>query len=300
VPLSEIIHIGKKAPLRYKVYDIRKRSGGYRRIAQPTAQLKHVQRSIVPILSQMMPVSHAAVAYRHGISLRQNAERHRASRFFIKLDFKDFFNSIYPRDFYGAVGWEADRTGEQKLITHLLFWRDRERQKYCLSVGAPSSPFLSNAILYGVDELIVESLPEGVQYTRYADDMTVSGNDPDRVLASEQIIYKIVADTSSPVLSFNIDKRGFYHPGVKRMVTGLVITPQNEVSLGRDRMKSIRAGVHNFRAGRLSDSEIDKLQGWLAFANDADPDFVRRLSAKYGEEVSSILKMNRRKIRQAD
>jgi len=51
-------------------------------------------------------------------------------------------------------------------------------------------------------------------------------------------------------------KRGVYTKGQKRLVTGLVLTPENCVSIGRDRKRAISALIHKFTLGVL---DINKM-----------------------------------------
>jgi RNA-directed DNA polymerase len=86
------------APARYKVYTIPKRHGGHRIIAQPSRELKMIQRYILYNKLDGCPIHEAAMAYVTGRNIRANAERHRAENVILKLDFKDFFPSIKVRD----------------------------------------------------------------------------------------------------------------------------------------------------------------------------------------------------------
>jgi RNA-directed DNA polymerase len=63
------------------------------------------------------------------------------------------------------------------LHSKLLFWGLRRKSivPYCLSIGAPSSPALSNIMLFDLDTVFFERAAKlGIVYTRYADDITAS------------------------------------------------------------------------------------------------------------------------------
>jgi hypothetical protein len=72
-----------------------------------------------------------------------------------------------------------------------------------------------------------------VRYTRYADDITASGERLEHVMQFEAAARSIVRRMRSPMLTFNEEKRGLYTLGQRRMVTGLVLTPTQEISIGR-------------------------------------------------------------------
>ena len=67
-----------------------------------------------------------------------------------------------------------------------------------------------------------------------------------------------------------------------RKLTGLILSNQGKVSLGRDRKRLIRAMVHRFVLGKSTPNELDKLRGLIAFSHDVEPDFVNRLRQKFG------------------
>ncbi|HBE7189338.1 TPA: hypothetical protein KMT96_004438, partial [Escherichia coli] len=67
--------LSSKAPKKYRVYYIPKRTSGLRAIAQPTKELKQIQRFLVSELKPLLPIHSSAMAYRCGISIKDNAER---------------------------------------------------------------------------------------------------------------------------------------------------------------------------------------------------------------------------------
>lgn len=68
---TELDKIIRTAPYRYKVYYIDKRSGdGKREIAQPSAELKLIQRWVVENVLSSYPIHPAAAAYIKGKGIR--------------------------------------------------------------------------------------------------------------------------------------------------------------------------------------------------------------------------------------
>ena len=96
---SELQFLEATAPARYKSFPIPKRGGGERIIAQPSREIKLIQRWIVENVLSCYPLHEAAKAYRTGSSIKANAEAHQTARFVTKLDFQDFFHSLKPSDF---------------------------------------------------------------------------------------------------------------------------------------------------------------------------------------------------------
>lgn len=286
---GEIQRIIDTAPARYRVYPIQKRNGGYRIIAQPSRELKAIQRFVMDEKLQVFRVHPSAMAYTSGRGIYDNAISHRRSRAVLKLDFKDFFPSIKVKDWeYIATrdGTESIIQSEIKLYSKILFWSQVKRSivPRCLSIGAPTSPLLSNIIMYDFDAMLTGMANDfSVSYTRYADDITVSGNNIADILDFERKIRRYVRTLRSPKLDFNEDKRGLYKVGQKIMVTGLVVTPQKTISLGRARKRKISSMLHRSSLGQLETKDRSLLKGLLGFCASCEPVFLDRLRSKYGD-----------------
>jgi RNA-directed DNA polymerase len=289
---SDIQRIVATAPARYKVYRIPKRHGaGWRVIAQPSRELKAIQRYILYNKLNGYPIHDAAAAYVGGRNIRANAEKHRAANVILKLDFRDFFPSIKVKDwevYARKIPLQGIDLEDIKLYSRIMFWGEMPRSTTprCLSIGAPTSPALSNILLYEFDvRLSDEAQKLGVNYTRYADDITASGVTAEAVLRFETMALKTVKSLKSPKLTFNEEKRGLYKKGQRRMVTGLIITPNRQVSIGRERKRLISSMLHKSSHNLLNLLERSHLKGLLGFSVANEPDFLGRLRAKYGSDV---------------
>jgi hypothetical protein len=75
----------------------------------------------------------------------------------------------------------------------------------------------------------------------------------------------------------------------RRYVTGLVLSNDGRVTLGRERKRKISATVHRFKKGELEEKEILSLKGTLAFAFSIEPKFLTWLTKKYGHRTLSAL-----------
>jgi len=289
VGINDLANIISTAPLRHKVYAIAKRHGGVRIIAQPSRELKALQRYLLETTLPAFQIHTAATGYVRGKNILTNAQAHLGNRAILKLDFKDFFPSIKVEDWEKLVRATKVRKIDRvdlSVSSKIMFWGQGSKSPKCLSIGAPTSPALSNIILFRLDiELAKRAADLGVVYTRYADDITVSSQTVEALLQFEALARRSVAALKSPRLTFNDDKRGLYTTGQRRMVTGLVLTPTNQISIGRERKRLISVMLHKVFIGESSPDKKFYLKGLLGFCLANEPDFVGAMRRKYGDEL---------------
>ena len=65
-------------------------------------------------------------------------------------------------------------------------------------------------------------------------------------------------------------------------MTGLVLTNDGLVSIGREKKREIRAAFHAFTHGTLKSDQVNSLAGMVAFIKAVEPEFLDRLARKYG------------------
>lgn len=283
LPIRHIQGMARKASYVYKEYTIRKRTGGHRTIHHPSKELKAIQRWLIQHIIERWPVHDAAYAYRKGISIRENAEVHKNSNYLLRMDLASFFPSIDWDDLMnflqsepsGTEGWiESDRELFAKLVC----------RKGKLTIGAPTSPAISNSICYELDaRLDGIATGEGVRYTRYADDLFFSTRRQNILPDIPAQVRELLDSMECPSgLRINADKTRHSSKRGRRQVTGLVLTSDERVSVGRDRKRFIRSQIYKY--DELSPEERRRLAGHIAFAASIEPDFVNALILKYGRE----------------
>lgn len=288
LPFSEreVASLIRTAPSRYKVHLIEKRNNrGNRIIAQPTAEIKAIQRVLVQEYISKLPVSSAAKAYRKGMGIRDHASIHAKNRYLLKLDFKDFFPSIYGADFLKHLKKHSDLSPDDaKLMVRLLFWRPTGERKLRLSIGAPSSPSISNTILFDFDSAISKYCEGvGVVYTRYADDLAFSTSQPNVLKDVADAVSSLCSTLRYPKLTLNQDKTVYTSKKNRRQLTGLILSNDGIASLGREKKRLIRSMVNRYEKGELSLDQKEILRGWLAFATSVDAKYIESLKRMVGE-----------------
>lgn len=289
---AEITALLLRAPLHYKVYKIPKRTFGERTIAQPSAALKALQRAFLEL--HPLPVHSAAMAYRFGLSIKDNAQKHRKNSYLLKMDLNSFFNSIDPQIFWGEWNsfFAAPEVNEKKLIERLLFWAPNKKLygSLMLSVGAPSSPSVSNFVMHRFDtKLDLLCRDKEIVYTRYADDLTFSTQSQGVLIDMPELIANLLVECFGPDLTVNRRKTVFSSKAHNRHVTGITLTNDAQLSLGRKRKRYIKHLVHQFILGQLAAEDVNHLRGLLSFAKHIEPVFIYALEKKYGPEVLAAI-----------
>lgn len=273
------------APKRYKNHFIDKRNGrGKRLISQPTAELKFLQRLVVKKELGSLPVHQAATAYRSNLSIKDHADPHAANRYLLKLDFKDFFPSIKDATVRYCLSRDTEYSEiELWMLCQLFCRRDSVTKQLQLSIGAPSSPFVSNYIMYEFDTKLTDFCDaNGVRYTRYADDLALSTSQPKLLNTVEKKISDLLEELDYLGLRLNKEKTVNVSKKHKRTLVGLVMSNEGHVSVGRDKKRLLRAKMNYLIQGRLSPEQIGRLRGELAFVYSVDKEFVVSLLDRYG------------------
>jgi hypothetical protein len=201
------------------------------------------------------------------------------------MDFKDFFPSLKASDFRVFLKKNnANLNNEEiEVLCQILFWTPKgTTDLLCLSIGAPTSPMLSNVLMIDFDQRISKfCAARQVAYTRYADDLSFSSAQSEKLRAVERAVLSWCSRSKTPALTVNESKTVRVSKRDARRVTGLVLTNDRKISLGRDKKRRIRAGMHHFVTGRLDTKQILELRGMLAYVKSVDihataPKKVRR------------------------
>ena len=291
----EVWRVLLTAPVRYKHYTIPKRNKEPRSIAQPARELKLLQRIFVDLVLSKLPVHSSATAYRKGMSTRSNAAPHAGHGPIIKMDLTNFFPSIRKVDWvrycqrHGCIeGME-----EINLSANLLFHKQPGSSVLRLAIGAPSSPILSNILMFDFDQLISERVSEDhVVYTRYADDMTFSARRTGFLVNVPSVVSRTLRGMRHPRLKINNEKTTYITPKYGRSVTGLTLANDGRVTVGRDFKRQLRAAIHKASLSLMTSEQLRSLAGNLAYAKSAEPEFFNSLVIKYGEEVIKNIQRN--------
>lgn len=231
--LNKLYTISNNIETNYKIHKIKKRNGKTRTIYEPETNLKIIQKNILHNILEERFTSNYAKAYKKGISLKDNAIVHTNKDMILKLDIKDFFDSItYMQVYCKCFKEEYFPKSIRTLLTNLCTY-----QGY-LPQGAPSSSYISNLIMLDFDIKIGKYCQENnISYTRYCDDMTFSGS-----FSKEDIINLVDKELKYLGLSLNKDKIKLITRKSRQVVTGIVVNEKVQVNI--EYRKNIRKELY--------------------------------------------------------
>ena len=258
----------------YQEFWMRKRSGGYRMISAPDKDLQAIQSTIYSrILSSVTIVHPAAVGFRCGRSVVDNAAPHLGKRYVLKMDIHDFFGSIRSprvRQTFKKIGYPENVS---KVLGALCCLHRH------LPLGAPTSPALSNIVGYEMDRKLAALAAEyGLTYTRYADDLTFSGD----VFPKEQIIPQVKRIIRDEKFEPNHKKTHFMNQSSRKIITGVSVASGVKLTIPKSKKREIRKNVyfiltkglaeHQRRIGSHDPAYLKRLIGMLCYWRAIEPD----------------------------
>ena len=274
VEVNRLEEILNNVSEHYQEFWMRKRSGGYRMISAPDKDLQAIQSTIYSrILSSVTIVHPAAVGFRCGRSVVDNAAPHLGKRYVLKMDIHDFFGSIRSprvRQTFKKIGYPENVS---KVLGALCCLHRH------LPQGAPTSPALSNIVGYEMDRKLAALAAEyGVTYTRYADDLTFSGD----VFPKEQIIPQVKRIIRDEKFEPNHKKTHFMNQSSRKIITGVSVASGVKLTIPKSKKREIRKNVyfiltkglaeHQRRIGSHDPAYLKRLIGMLCYWRAIEPD----------------------------
>ena len=292
LPNSYLDALSRSSAHQYKRYSIPKRSGGFRTIHHPSRRLKTVQYALLRSVLTQLPVHAAATAYKPGASTAQNALPHVNSKFLLRMDLRDFFPSLRTGDFDQYVLSYPERFSSYAQGDLLLFKRFVFRGE-TLTIGAPTSPALSNVLCFDLDvQLAALAQSRNVTYTRYADDLFFSTKVPNTLISLENDVTQIVEEATLPAgLHINASKTRHSSTKGRRRVTGVILGSDGQIHTGRNYKRQICGEIYKFLT--LSPEQKVQLAGKIAYVRSVEPAFLNKLVLKYGVDRIEAAKKGR-------
>lgn len=219
---DELKYITDNSVRMYRTFDLEKSDNKSKRtINAPFPRLKFIQqwinvnilcrdKNILPCCQAFMPQDLLGKR-----DIKTNALPHVGCKWLLNMDLKNFFPNITYKQVY-AYFYQLGYIEEVARALSQLCCKD-----FRVPQGAPSSPMLANHIARSMDEDIqAYCKSHGFIYTRYADDITISGNE---YVDAKSLINDMEAIIFKNDFWVNRKKTKFRVRGNRQSVTGLTI-----------------------------------------------------------------------------
>ncbi|WP_297649792.1 reverse transcriptase domain-containing protein [Hydrogenophaga sp.] len=282
--LGVLLH---KPERHYRVFEIPKANGTPREICAPRTVMKLVQYFVLDYLLRAFPVHPAATAFEPGCSIKWNAVAHVGKRYVANIDVQNFFGSLTTKVVFKQLLRAGFKLNTAAFVARISSYRGS------LPQGAPTSAALSNICMYEFDELLTsDSSASRVTYTRYADDITFSGDDLEAVRIC---IAKASDHLGALGLVLNRDKTRIFGQSSRQVVTGLVVNVKAQPT--REYRRNLRSLLHHVKLNPFQHlDQYDEIQGKAAFAlSFSGPDTqVGSLSSQYVDEALAVMRALRK------
>ena len=225
---------------------IPKSDGSKRKLSVPDLILKKVQRSIADNILMQYPISRYAQAYKLGSSIQRNAQPHVGKKKLLKLDIEGFFDHILYSQVKDIVFYEEKFSEPIRILLTMLCY-----YKESLPQGAPTSPAITNIIMYDFDETVGAFCnKKKISYTRYCDDMTFSGE-----FNEKEIINFVRNELSKLGLHLKNRKTAVVLSTKRQTVTGIVVN--EKLNISKEYKKNIRQEMYYIKKFGL-DEHLNK------------------------------------------
>lgn len=232
--INKILYgISNNIDLNYEEIIIKKKNKNLRYLNEPSPILKSIQKRILKNVLEEKMISKCAYAYKKGLSTILNAKSHVGCKVILKLDIENFFDNINFYKVYNSCFNEnlyPKKLG--MLLTNLCVYNGK------LPQGSPTSGYISNIVLRNFDcNIDAYCKDKNINYTRYSDDMTFSGDFDIRKLIKfvNELLYK-------EGFRLNKSKIKVVLNTTRQQVTGIVVN--EKLNLSKNYKRKIRQEVY--------------------------------------------------------
>ncbi len=252
---------------KYSTFEIAKKSGGVRIIASPNKLVKHIQTLTNIALQSLFTPYPTTTGFVTGRSIVTNAKKHINKKYVYNIDLENFFPSIT----YGRINAVLSKVPLTSINKGVVFTIDDGIQapkstlhpdvahyiaNICcyngvLPQGAPTSPTISNIVCKILDYRLYKFAEKNsLVFSRYADDITFSSNQPIFTDEIKQQIFNIIIEQGFTLNKkkerlqiYGKDNEGVLHRD-RQEVTGIIVNKRTNVS--KIYLRNLKATIHNW------------------------------------------------------
>jgi len=271
-----VSYLMKNKDENYRSFNLKKSNGKLREIRAPRKFLKVLMYWLSDYFLSRLRVHSKVYSYKRGVSIKDNAMNHVGKKYVLNIDIENYFGSISDDMIYECLVRNRIDPRLARTISDLCTLDN------VLPQGAPSSPAISNSVLYPFDRKISMLCDLWkLDFSRYSDDITISGNDKSRM---DDIRFIIIDQLN--LLGFSVNKRKcrMVSNQSRQVVTGLLVN--DEVRPTRKYRRLVRALFNN--ADRGNSIPISVLLGHYNYLKSFQGLETEVTLLKYNDVINKI------------
>jgi RNA-directed DNA polymerase len=272
------------------------RFGKTREVLIPNDELKGYHEFIRLFLLDFMPLNEQVVfSYRKRFSAYDAVIPHAKNRSFFVCDIGDFFPNLKRARIQTTVATAR----EQCPVEDFDRWFERIIDLVCVEDSLPqgfsTSPTISNAALNPFDTSLQSLCQQrNLVFTRYSDDIIISGQDITALKEIKTIVETTLNDSMGGEFTLHPAKSKLLHRGIKIKLLGMVLLPNGKITIDSEIRSEIEVLVHFYlsdskkfaaRFGGNTKKAEARLAGLLNYANAVDQEYLDKLRKKFGATV---------------
>lgn len=294
----------------YHKFYIPKKSGGLREINAPIPEFMTALNELKDIFENQIGADSlyhtSAFAYVKGRCTIDSVKRHQMnqSRWFLKLDFSDFFGSttleflcsqlaeIFP---FSEIMKSVVGREELTNALQMCFLNGG------LPQGTPMSPLLTNIMMIPIDYKLYNYLREQkphMIYTRYADDILISSRYSFWFSDIQKYIIAELKNINAP-FSLNVKKTRYGSSSGSNWNLGVMLNKDNKITIGHRQHDHFKAMISTYTTDKINGKkwdihDIQVLQGLISYYRMIDKPYIdytlKHASEKYRLEIEKMIK----------
>jgi RNA-directed DNA polymerase len=247
----------------YKQIRIPKKSGGTRILAVPSDYVRFRLPFVTKILEGFLKGYMKLHLIDRDFSVLGNkkaATEHKGAKILVCLDISKYFDSITPEKFFNKFPFKQH---VQEELTPLMFYMNR------LPTGASTSNIVARFYLAKFDaEINRYAKTKNCTYTRYVDDIAISGEDKYDL---QQIYFKIVEKLKEEGLQLNDAKSRIQCRGRHQSYLGITT---ESIGVGRKYIKRTDLMLKHLKQGDSTTASI--IRGRISYTKNTNPEVAKR------------------------
>ena len=278
IPVIDLTKLVFCQDLFYTKRMVPKKTGGFRELEIPTNDLKYIQRWLLQNVLYKMHVSSYTFGFEPEKSIVDNAKNHVGKYCIVNIDVRDFFPSITFDNVFRLFAYYGYTKEMSFIMARLCTYEGK------LPQGSPASPRISNICSLKLDaRLSALSKAYNAVYSRYADDITFSGNGDIKSIVRPA--SQIIMDEGFGV---NEKKTRVSYPFQRQEVTGLLVNGDH-VRIPRKYKREVYQELYYCKKygveGHLRKIECTKafykehIYGKIYYVNMVEPDEAKKMFA---------------------